>query len=228
MNDKYRSRRWQETENESNHKNQKTGMTFICKETKTDDCLLACRTSRPSAAVVCNDHPMAVDLSEQQGKAAADIPGRPFQMPFPDYKKVFGREGPHFDEFKLQLPHQAGIAVIFLIIPECILIAIGHPASADEHQGVIIPVPFHEFVDIAPVPGGHLLIEYFADSHFIVILAPGGQWLQGREEQGKEDHAGEGRASHKVCFDGPAARAVAGYKKIRSGSYSPPDRQNLT
>ena len=102
------------------------------------------------------DPPLSADLMEQEGIYAADIAAFPFQEPFPDDEIIVGRKSFYFLQKEEEHPHLFGVAIV-LLIGKGLLVSIGGARFADENQGIVIPIPFHELLDIAFIPGGGLV-----------------------------------------------------------------------
>lgn len=113
------------------------------------------------------DHPAAADLSEKEGIDSADISDLPFQQPFTDDEAIIWGELLYFEQGKKESAHLVGAAVVFLIIDQGLVIAIGRAGFADENQGVVLPVAFHEAIDAPFIPGGGLIGHHLPDGGLV-------------------------------------------------------------
>ena len=124
---------------------------------------MVCATVESSTRMIHYDHPMAADLSEEEGIDSADISDLPFQQPFTDDEAIIGRKLFYFEQGKEERAHLVGAAVVFLIIGQGLVIAIGNAGLADEDQGVVLPVAFHEGIYAPFIPGGGLIGHQLPD-----------------------------------------------------------------
>jgi len=78
-----------------------------------------------SARMIHYDPPLPGDLMEQEGIYAADIAAFPFQEPFSDDEIIVGGKSFYSLQKEEEHTHLVGVAVVFLIIGEGLLVSIG-------------------------------------------------------------------------------------------------------
>jgi hypothetical protein len=132
------------------------------------------------------DEPLPVDPAEQKGIHTADVPfPAAFEKPFPDDEIMIRREPFDPQEREEKLSHLIRIVIYSLVTDQRTVIAIGNGVT-DESQRVIVPVSFHIIIDVAVVPGGHLVGKYLTDGRFGRGLGKAGGYGQ-VEEGGEQD-----------------------------------------
>ena len=117
--------------------------------------------------MVRDDVPVTVDLSEQERIDSSDVSDLPFDQPFPDDEVMIRGYALDLQESEEELSHFVRGIITLFIIGQCSLIAVCNTGCADEHEGVIVPIAFHEIIDAAAVPGGCLVCHQHADGGFV-------------------------------------------------------------
>lgn len=80
--------------------------------------------------MIAHDLPAIFKLAEHQRELPIDIAGSSFQEPFSQYKIIVAAERFYLHNIESKLAHGGGIRVMFSVIFQCFLPAIGDAALA--------------------------------------------------------------------------------------------------
>lgn len=70
----------------------------------------------------------------------------------------------------MQFAHGGSIGIVFFVIVQGVLPAIGDAAFTNEHEGIAFPVALHKRIDITGIPVGILAFKNIADDLLVVVL----------------------------------------------------------
>lgn len=103
--------------------------------------------------MVTGNHPLAVDAPEGEGEYATEIAHRSCQVKFSHHQVGILIEAIDVQNIKPEFAHLLQRTITGLVSLQGIVIPIYNALAANKHQGIRLPIAFHESDEVAPVPG---------------------------------------------------------------------------